>query len=83
MNLKIEKNGSINQASFNEVMLHLECINTQRVLNYLNTAYPVGHESLDKKEYFIKEKLIKMNSSNDFLEAVKAGDIEMCAKILE
>ena len=60
----------------------LKCKNLSRVIDHVSKAYKVGYASMDLKEISLNSQFVKLSSSGEFLEAVKAGNIAECQRIL-
>lgn len=61
----------------------LVCMNVIRLLDHILKAFEIGYTSLDKKERSLYDKLHMFQTSTEFIEAVKAGNVEEAARLLE
>ena len=62
----------------------IDCFpNLSRVLQHICLSFNIGYSQMDQKESNISKKLLTMDSSGEFIEAVRSGDISKVRLILE
>mmetsp|Transcript_29553 Transcript_29553/g.45038 ORF Transcript_29553/g.45038 Transcript_29553/m.45038 type:complete len:197 (+) Transcript_29553:527-1117(+) len=61
----------------------LDFPNVSRVIQSITEQFKVSPEPMDKKEKGLLDNISMLSSSKDFLDAVRANDIERCSAILK
>lgn len=62
--------------------LPLRFPNVLRLITHIITAFDIGYLQMGQKEKRLYSQIDALSSANEFLQAVKAGDVSLCQKML-